>query len=112
MSSSFIVSGSPPTLWWVLMVADGPFEGNAFDDIGIEGSLSEIFDIGDAVGFLFEEFDEKVADDLALLLRIDDAPEALQEELGGVHIDEVQFEMVLKDPADALPLPLAAAARC
>ena len=25
-SASFITSGSPPTLWWLLMVADGPLK--------------------------------------------------------------------------------------
>ena len=57
------------------------FEGDAFDDIGIEGSLSEIFDIGDPDGFLFEELNEKIADDLALLFRIDDARGGAPEKL-------------------------------
>jgi hypothetical protein len=34
MSLSFMVSGRPPTLWWLLMVWEEAFDGEAFEDPG------------------------------------------------------------------------------
>jgi hypothetical protein len=41
MSSKGMSSGSPPTLWWVLMVAEGPPVLNGLDDVGVEGPLHQ-----------------------------------------------------------------------
>ena len=70
-------SGSPPTLWWDLIVA-APSPPPGLDDVGIEGPLHEeldgraaLVDLGDdlALGTL-EAPDELASHDLALLLRV------------------------------------------
>src|SRR5579863_2367901 len=59
-------------------------ERDRFDDVGIERALAEEARAADGRGVLFEDVDEGVADDAALLFGIDDAGEALEEEIGGL----------------------------
>ena len=49
---------------------------------------------GDAAGFLLEDGDEFAADDLALLLRVFDAGEFAEEEVGGIDGVDVEAELV------------------
>ena len=45
-------------------------ERDAFDHVGIERALGEEIGAAELFGFLFEDFDEKPANRLALLLRV------------------------------------------
>ena len=55
------------------------------DDVRIERALRQKIDLPELRGLLFEHVDERRADDLALLLGIDDAGEALEKQLGRVR---------------------------
>jgi hypothetical protein len=79
---NFIRSGSPPTLWWVLIVADGPL-------------------------WETEHGDELGADDLALPLRVGDAGERGQEPILGVDHDEVHVERAAEDRGHVVALSRA-----
>ncbi len=79
MSLSFMRSGRPPTLWWLLMTALGPRTLTLSMTSGVEGALNQVLGVLDAGGVLLEDFDEDAADDLALLLGVGDAGERAQE---------------------------------
>ena len=87
-----MVSGRPPTLWWLLMTALGPLVGHGFDDVGVQGALGQVFRFGQLLGFFVEDVDEGVADDLALLLGIFHALEQVEEAILGLDEVEVQVE--------------------
>ena len=53
--------------------------GAAFDDVRIDGSLSQQFDALELARLFLKHADEFRADDLALLLRIADAGEFIEE---------------------------------
>ena len=71
--------------------------GHGLDDVGIQGALSEELDVVtgvlDGLGFLVEDVDEGVADDLALLFRIVHAGQQVEEQIGGLNVLEVQIEV-------------------
>ena len=75
----------------------GPAHRTRLDYVGIQRALHQPFDLAlgllDAEGFLLEHFDEFIADDLALLLRVTDAREFLHEPVGRVH--GLQFKVQL-----------------
>ena len=62
--------------------------GNGFDDVGVQRALSEELHVVpgglDGLGFLVEDVDEGVADDLALLLRIVHAGQQAEEQIGSL----------------------------
>ena len=64
-----------------------------FDDVGIDRALRQPLDILELARFLVEIFDELAADDLALLLRVLDAFERLEEALRRVDADDVDAEV-------------------
>src|SRR4029453_16612272 len=87
-SFSFMRSGRPPTLWWLLMVTEGaPGKETLSLTSGVEGALRQEIGAADLVRFLVEHVDEQAADDLALLLGIGDALELAQEQIAGVAVD-------------------------
>src|SRR6516165_11210893 len=55
-------------------------EGDALDDIGIEGALGQEIGTAQALRLLLEDVDEEAADDLALLFRVGHAGERAEEE--------------------------------
>ena len=67
------------------------------DDVGVQGALGEelhvVSGVLDGLGFLVENIDEGVADDLALLFRVVHAGKQIEEEVGGLNVFEVQVEM-------------------
>ena len=65
----------------------------------------------DAAGRLLEHADEELADRLALLLRVDDALQALEETIGHAHVDELDALMPAKRLDDLLAFVLAHEAR-
>ncbi len=81
--------------------------GHGLDDVGIERALGEEVHLLDLPGFLVEDLDEGVADDLALSFGILDALQAGEEALRGVHDGEVEIEIVDEQPAHLLDLALA-----
>ena len=89
------------------MVADGPFERNAFDDVGVKGALGQVFDPAQLLGFRGEDADEFVADAAPLLLRVGDPFQLHQEVHGGVHVNQVQVVMLPEEVKDFLGLPFA-----
>ncbi len=71
----------------------GAGRGTALDDVRVQRPLSQEARVGDRLGLLPEDFDERVADDFSLLFRIGDAGQSLQEKVGGVGDDQVYLEM-------------------
>ena len=55
---------------------------------------------------LVEDADELLADNLALLLRINDAPERAEEVFGGVCVNEISLEVAVEGVAYCLRLAL------
>ena len=47
-----------------------PFEGDRLDDVWIQGALGEKGEVAQAFGFLFENFDEGIANRFPFLFRI------------------------------------------
>ncbi len=81
--------------------------GDAFgaarlDHVGVERPLHEPADVAEPARLLLEDADELAADDLALLLRLLDAVEQLEEALLRLHVDERDVEM-LAERLDDLP---------
>ena len=76
----------------------------ALDHVGIERSLCQEVDTGQQGRFAFEDIDKGGADSPALLLRIHDPPQCLEERIAGVDRPEVDAEMALHDIFDAPPL--------
>src|SRR6185295_5792699 len=62
--------------------------GDALDDVGIERSLRQELGVANGFGLTLEDVDERRADDLALLLGVFDAVEALQEEIARIGMNE------------------------
>ena len=69
-------------------------DADALSDVGIDRSLGQEGDIILLAGFLFENADEFGTDDLALLFRIADAGQLVQETVDRVHIDQVGVHLV------------------
>ena len=68
------------------------------DEVGIQRALDEELGLGQAAGVLLEDADELVADRLALLLRLDDAVQPVEEPVGGVDVDQLDTHV----PAERL----------
>ena len=47
MSLSFMRSGRPPTLWWLLITALGPLHADALDHVRVERALHQVFRVFD-----------------------------------------------------------------
>jgi hypothetical protein len=75
MSSIRIQSGSPPTLWCVLIFAARARA--ALNHIGVQRALRQVAALPNRVGMLLEYAHELLADDLALLFGVNDALQAL-----------------------------------
>lgn len=86
----------------------GALEGDALDDVGVERALEEPFDLSagvlglglDLCGLFFEDVDEGVADELALLFRVSDALEAVEESLRGVDDGQVDAQVLAEGLVD------------
>src|SRR5262245_26712066 len=63
-------------------------ERHAFDNIRIERALRKKLGAADFLRLCLEHFDEQLPDGLALLLRVLDALERLEERLRGIHVHE------------------------
>ena len=61
----------------------------------------------EAAGVLLEDADEQLADGLALLLRVGDAGEALEEAVAGVDVDQLDALVAAERLDDLLALALA-----
>ena len=88
-SSNLRSSGRPPTLWCALT------------------ALGEKVDAVELSGLLLEDADELRADDLALLLRLTDAGELVEEAVDRIHIDQVRAELMAEHLHHLLGLALA-----
>ena len=100
-------SGSPPTLWWLLITAAVPSVPPLSIDVGVERALHEELGVGQAAGVLLEDADEQLADRLALRLRFGDAGEALEEAVAGVDVDQLDAHVAAERLDDLLALALA-----
>ncbi len=86
----------------------GGVAGARLDDVGVERALHE--EPGDAstsfgaelLGRLLEDADERLADGLALLLRVGHAGQDRQEPVGRLHVDEVDVELAQERLFDLL----------
>src|SRR5690606_42022761 len=57
------------------------------DHVGVDRALRQPFGVGELAGFLIEDLDEQVADDLALGLGVADPFERLEIAVGGIDPD-------------------------
>jgi hypothetical protein len=78
-----------------------------FQNVGVNGALSQEGDALQLLSFLSENVDELLADDLALLLWVGNAGQLVQKAIHGVHIDEVGVHLVPEHLNDLLGLALA-----
>ena len=90
----------------------GGVAGARLDDVGVERALHEEPGVLDAARRVLEDADEQLADRLALLLGVGDAGQALEEAVGGAHVDELDALVALERLDDLVALVLAASARC
>ena len=100
-------SGRPPTLWCDLMVTLGPWNETDFDDVRIERALRQEIRAAQALGLALEDLDEGAADDLALLLRVGDAGEPLEEKRRCVDADQRNIEVAAEQLDDLFGLARA-----
>ncbi len=77
------------------------------DDVGIERALGQEVDLADLGRLLLEHPDELVADDPALLLRVDYLLEPRQEAVASVDHHQVHAQVVCKGLAQELRFALA-----
>src|ERR1035437_6304979 len=71
------------------------FDGSGrFDDIGVERALGQESDLAELSRLLLEDADELVADNVPLLLGVDDAFELAQEPFAGVDDDDAHTELL------------------
>ena len=92
----------------------GALEGQRLDHVRVQGALQEEADLGalagllggllDLLGLGLEHVDELAADELALLLRVVQALETLEEVLGGVDDGQVDAQVLLEVALDLLAL--------
>ena len=78
-----------------------------FQNVGVNGALSQEGDALQLLSFFSENVDELLADNLALLLRVGNAGQLVQKAIHSVHIDEVGVHLVLEDVDHLLALALA-----
>ena len=83
------------------------FNADAFENIGIDGSLGQESDIVLLAGFFFKNTDKLGTDDFAFLLRIADAGELVQETVDRIDIDQICFHLVAEDFDDLFGLAFA-----
>ena len=81
--------------------------GSAFDDVRVNGTLPKKFDAGLFAGLLFKNTDKLAADNLAFLFGIRNAGQPIQKTVGGIDIDQVDFQLFLKYIHHLFRLPLA-----
>ena len=77
------------------------------DHVGVERSLHEPADVAEPPRLLLEDADELAADDLALLLRLLDSVEQLEEPVLSLHVDERDVEVLAERLDHLLGLVLA-----
>ena len=70
--------------------------GAAFDDVGINGSLSQEMNAVQLSGLFLKYTDKLSADNLSLLFRIRNAFQLAEETLRGIHINQVCMQLVLE----------------
>ena len=91
---------------------DGVVGAARLDDVGVERALHEEARVREVGGRLFEHADERLADDLALLLRVDDVVERAEEAVGRLHVHEVDLELAPERLFDLLGFVEPQQARC
>src|SRR5271157_150230 len=77
------------------------------DDVGIKSTLYQIMDAAEVPRFLFEDADELLPNDLALLLRVGDAGEPIEEPRRPIHRPNIEAHLVPEHRGDLLKLVLA-----
>ena len=82
-------------------------DADALCDVGIDRSLRQEGDVVLLAGFFFEHPDKLGTDDFALLLRIADTGQLIEEAIHGVHIDQVGVHLVAEHFDDLLGFALA-----
>ena len=97
-------SGSPPTLWWLLIRRRRADHRNALDHVGIERALRQEVEAADARRHALEHVDERRADDLPLAFRVRHPGQAADEVPGCVLDHQRQLHPVLETPADLVRL--------
>ena len=101
----FMRSGRPPTLWWLLMVTDGPPVKDTLSiTSGIERALRQELGAADLLRLRLEHLDEEPADGLALHLRVRHALERADEEVLRLHVHERDVVVVPEQGHDLLGL--------
>ena len=85
-------SGRPPTLWCDLIVALSPPPDSTMSGYSVPCTRKRASLTGPRATFL-EHADERLADDLALGLRVGDVGERVEEAVGRLHVDEVDREL-------------------
>ena len=101
-------SGSPPTLWWDLILAASRVPDSMTSGYSVPCTRNRAtppFPWAELLGRLLEHPDEGLADGLALLLRVGDAGQHGQETVGRLHVDEVDVELAEERLLHLLGLP-------
>ncbi len=78
--------------------------GYGFNHIRVEGPLRQELGIADLLLRFFEDFDEGIADNHALLFGLGYPGQAAQENIGGILVVELDIEIFAEDVADAVAL--------
>ena len=72
-------------------------DGHGLDDVGVKRALREELGLARFLRRGLEDINERLADDLALLLRVGDALELREEQLGGVLVLQLHLEVLAED---------------
>src|SRR5262249_17309075 len=81
--------------------------GHRFDHVGIKRALRKKFGSSSPLGRALKKLDKCAPDDFSFALRINDAPEPLEEQLRGVLVLQLNLEVPPKDFLDRLGLARA-----
>ena len=92
----------------VVALDDGtrPLGRRGLDDVGVQRALGQEIHMRNLFGFLIENLNEGMADDLTLLLRIIHTLQAGKETFGSVHDSKIEIQVVTEKMADLLDFVL------
>ena len=95
-------SGSPPTLWWLLMRAASFVPDSITSGYSVPCTRNRA--VREPARRFLEDSDEELADRLALVLGVGDARKALEEPVGGFHVHQLDALVAMEGVDDLLAL--------
>src|SRR5206468_1338022 len=85
----------------------GPADRLGLDAVGVDRALREVFDPAQARGLVLEDLDERLPDDLPLVLRIDDPLQTLEEEIPVPQHTDIEMVLGAEATLDLIRLTLS-----